>query len=78
MLVLATDGVWDVMDNHEAITQALKTTPKKACEEIVTECAKRWDQQMPGRRDDITTVVVDLTHEDMSPKPFVSAFPDGS
>ena len=50
---------------------------KAACKTIVAECAKRWDGQMPGRRDDITTVVVDLTHPDTAVAPFVSAWGDG-
>ena len=64
VLILATDGVWDVMDNDEAVAGATSQRPAKACADIVDACAKRWDGGMPGRRDDITTVVVDLTHPD--------------
>ena len=77
-LVLATDGVWDVMENDEAIATATANRPDVACKEIVDACARRWDTQMPGRRDDITTVVADLMHPDMCVKPFVSAWGDGS
>ena len=78
VMVLATDGVWDVMDNDEAIAMASGATPEAACKTIVTECAKQWDGQMPGRRDDITTVVVDLTHPDTAVAPFISAWGDGT
>jgi len=74
VLVMATDGVWDVMDNEEAVTMAAGATPETTCKEIVDLCAKRWDTQMPGRRDDITTVVVDLTHADLNKKSFVSSW----
>ena len=79
LLVLATDGVWDVMDNDEALNMGLSSKPAAACTAIVDACARRWDTQMPGRRDDITTVVVDLTHADVTPPPpRISSFPDGS
>jgi len=62
MLFLATDGVWDVMDNDEAMRLASTLgSPKDAAENIVSMCASRWDQQMPGRRDDITCIVADLS-----------------
>ena len=64
-LVLATDGVWDVMENEEAVQKCVVGSPSEACKELVDICARRWDTQMPGRRDDITTVVVDLTHADL-------------
>ena len=75
--MLATDGVWDVMDNEEACSLAAAAKPDVSCKEIVEACARRWDTQMPGRRDDITTVVVDLTHPDMCVAPFISAWGEG-
>jgi len=66
VLVLATDGVWDVMENEEAGQLAVNEPPAKSCEAIVEACRSRWDGQMPGRRDDITTVVIDLTHPDLN------------
>lgn len=68
IIVLATDGVWDVMENEEVGQLATGETPARACQEIVSVCARRWDTQMPGRRDDITSVVVDLTHPDLNPE----------
>ena len=65
LLVMATDGVWDVMENDEAVQMATNGTPKEAAAEIVAECARRWDKQMAGRRDDITCLVADLTHPDL-------------
>ena len=44
---MATDGVWDVMENDEAVQMATNGTPKEAAAEIVAECARRWDKQMP-------------------------------
>ena len=66
ILILATDGVWDVMENEEAVVAGTSAPPAKTCADIVEACARRWDTAMPGRRDDITTVVVDLTHPDCS------------
>ena len=66
-LVMATDGVWDVMRNEEVMELANNAaTPEKAAAQIVKESASRWDKQMPGRRDDITCVVVDLNNPDLS------------
>ncbi len=65
VLVLASDGVWDVMENDEAVQLAASSSPRVASREIVEVCAKRWDGNMPGRRDDITCVVVDLAHPDL-------------
>ena len=66
ILVLATDGIWDVMENDEAVRKAMVASPLDACQELVDTCARRWDVQMPGRRDDITTLVVDLSHPDLA------------
>jgi len=77
LLVLATDGVWDVMENDEAVIAAGQANPQIASKEIVDTCAKRWDTQMPGRRDDITTVVVDLSHPDLCVAPPFAASPGG-
>jgi serine/threonine protein phosphatase PrpC len=77
VLVLATDGVWDVMDNEEAVAVACGNKPDVSVKEIVASCASRWDTQMPGRRDDITAVVVDLTHPEMCVAPFISAWGGG-
>jgi len=65
LLVLASDGVWDVMQNNEVLSRAVSGTPQVAATHIANEAAKRWDVQMPGRRDDVTVVLVDLTHQDM-------------
>ena len=58
------------MDNDEATAVATSAKPALACAEIVDACARRWDASMPGRRDDITTVVVDLGHPDCNVSPF--------
>ena len=69
LLVLATDGVWDVMENDEAVAVSSTSAPAGAAKEMVDTCAKRWDTQMPGRRDDITAVIVDLSHADLNVSP---------
>mmetsp|Transcript_1278 Transcript_1278/g.3271 ORF Transcript_1278/g.3271 Transcript_1278/m.3271 type:complete len:230 (-) Transcript_1278:242-931(-) len=65
LLVLATDGVWDVMENQEAVVAANAANPQVAAANMVREAAGRWDKQMPGRRDDVTSVVIDLMHPDL-------------
>ena len=65
VIVLATDGVWDVMENEEVMQLANAGGPAKSCQEIVTACARRWDSTMSGRRDDITAIVIDVTHSDL-------------
>ena len=66
------------MDNDEAVSAGTAAAPSVACGEIVEACAKRWDTSMPGRRDDITTVVVDLAHPDCNVGALVASHPDGA
>ena len=48
LLLLATDGVWDVMSNEEAVALASGGTPAAAAARIVAECTARWDKQAPA------------------------------
>ena len=65
LLVLASDGVWDVLENDETLGIAGSNSVPVSCQQIVSESAKRWDRSMPGRRDDITAVLIDLAHPDV-------------
>ena len=75
LLILASDGVWDVMDNAEAVQLASSMvhgsglSTDLAAKEIVRSCCARWDRQMPGRRDDVTCTVLDLAHPDAQLEP---------
>eukprot|EP00743_Colponemidia_sp_Colp-15_P008528 GILK01009276.1.p1 GENE.GILK01009276.1~~GILK01009276.1.p1 ORF type:complete len:288 (-),score=34.75 GILK01009276.1:139-1002(-) len=59
-MILATDGVWDVIDNEQAaqfIQDRLrdKETPERAASSLVTECVNR------GSKDDVSVVLVCFT-----------------
>ena len=67
VLVLATDGVWDVFENEEELMGFLfaedgkKLNRERASEAIVTEAKKRWNEKLDdGFHDDITCVVMGL------------------
>ena len=49
LLIMATDGVWDVMDNDEAMAIATSGGPQAGADKIVEMCRSRWDKQMAGR-----------------------------
>eukprot|EP00924_Labyrinthula_sp_SR-Ha-C_P004590 snap_masked-scaffold_1-processed-gene-5.2-mRNA-1 protein AED:0.21 eAED:0.28 QI:0/-1/0/1/-1/1/1/0/546 len=60
-IILASDGVWDMMTNEECAAIALTNPdPKVASEEIVKRCSYRWGMSGEGRRDDITCCVVGI------------------
>lgn len=61
VIILGSDGVWDMMSNEECAAIALTSMdPHVASEEIVRTCAERWATSGEGRRDDITVCVVGL------------------
>jgi serine/threonine protein phosphatase PrpC len=62
MVILASDGVWGVMDSQQAVDIASKhTSPTKAAQEITQVCRQRWLKETGSRMcDDITAVVVNL------------------
>lgn len=61
-LVLATDGVWDVLSADEAAALVEGAAcAEAACAELVAEAARRWrEESRSGSVDDITAVVVKL------------------
>lgn len=61
VIILGSDGVWDMMTNEECATIALSTMdPLVASEQIVKEAAERWATSGEGRRDDITCCIIGL------------------
>lgn len=53
LLILASDGLWKVMANQEAVDIALKIKdPQKAAKQLIAEALKRES------RDDISCIVV--------------------
>eukprot|EP00656_Telonema_subtile_P036356 TRINITY_DN40340_c0_g1_i1.p1 TRINITY_DN40340_c0_g1~~TRINITY_DN40340_c0_g1_i1.p1 ORF type:complete len:322 (+),score=88.35 TRINITY_DN40340_c0_g1_i1:159-1124(+) len=68
MLVVASDGVWEHIDNTEAVQiiaspagAAQPDTAQAACHRLMQHTAKTWAKANPMYRDDITAVVVDLS-----------------
>lgn len=68
-LVIATDGIWDVLSNH-MVAEILATSDtigelQTACEAITSEARKRWIGDLPimdeEKVDDITCMVVKVS-----------------
>jgi len=63
LLVIGSDGVWDMMQNDEAVDIAGRhSEPKAAAREITQLCKQRWHTNTQGMmQDDISCVVVHLS-----------------
>mmetsp|Transcript_6079 Transcript_6079/g.6988 ORF Transcript_6079/g.6988 Transcript_6079/m.6988 type:complete len:445 (+) Transcript_6079:408-1742(+) len=60
-VIIASDGIWDMMSNQEVADLVFKIgDPLKASEEIVSIAATRWADSEERRRDDITVTVVGI------------------
>lgn len=60
-VIIASDGVWDMMSNEEVTDCVFKhADPLKACEEIVSVSSIRWAESEERRRDDITVQVIGI------------------
>lgn len=59
-LVLASDGVWDFIDDQEVIDTAKKFRPdaNAACKALVETASARWVEDDPTYRDDISCCVI--------------------
>ena len=58
IIIAATDGLWEFIDNDEAVTLAAKhATPAAACAALAAEAAARWVKEEDGVCDDITILV---------------------
>lgn len=76
-IVLATDGVWDVMSNEEVAALVYKADPKEGAAKCVVDAAvKKWKRKHAhGRIDDCAVVCHFLKHTlTPSPTPFHSSF----
>jgi serine/threonine protein phosphatase PrpC len=59
-LVIATDGLWEFVDNKETIEMAeAQTTPSEAVDCLVQEACQRWMQEEQVI-DDTTVIVANL------------------
>ncbi|CAI5528926.1 unnamed protein product [Closterium sp. Naga37s-1] len=61
-VILATDGVWDVLSHEEAVSiVATSPSPATSAERLVTSAQEAWATKYPkARRDDCTAVVLFL------------------
>ena len=58
IIIAATDGLWEFIDNDEAVNLAAKhATPAAACAALAAEAAARWVKEEDGVCDDITILV---------------------
>mmetsp|Transcript_11649 Transcript_11649/g.24056 ORF Transcript_11649/g.24056 Transcript_11649/m.24056 type:complete len:446 (+) Transcript_11649:136-1473(+) len=66
-VVMASDGVWQVMSNEEVArtVEGAAGQARRACEAIYAEAATRWEQEATGPyRDDISSFVIFLQRQD--------------
>ncbi|CAN6237590.1 unnamed protein product [Urochloa humidicola] len=65
-IVLATDGVWDVMSNEEVVSVVCATARKEHAAKAVAEAAaRRWRTRYPASRvDDCSTVCLFMRDQD--------------
>jgi len=60
-LVLASDGIWDVLSSLEVCTAANDySSALSACDALVTKAQQRWAREEETYRDDTTAIVVYL------------------
>lgn len=56
-LIVASDGVWEFIDNHQAIDIASKASKAAdACVALIDESSRRWREAEGNYRDDITAI----------------------
>ncbi|CAG9328341.1 unnamed protein product [Blepharisma stoltei] len=62
-IILASDGLWDVMSNEEAVSLCKVGWefgyPQSACDSLLKEANKRWSERN-SNNDDITVIVIFL------------------
>lgn len=57
ILLLASDGVWEFIENAEACETAVKSkTAADACAALIDESSRRWREEEGNYRDDITAI----------------------
>lgn len=70
-IILATDGVWEFIDNQDAVQivseHLLENKPEgrikcatAACEALIKVAMEKWHEHEGDYRDDITAIVVSL------------------
>ncbi|XP_019059638.1 PREDICTED: probable protein phosphatase 2C 65 isoform X2 [Tarenaya hassleriana] len=67
-VVLATDGIWDVLTNEEVVKTVASTKERaKAAERVVERATRAWRIKYPiSRADDCAVVVLFLNHRPVS------------
>eukprot|EP00658_Telonema_sp_P-2_P047881 TRINITY_DN3644_c0_g1_i3.p1 TRINITY_DN3644_c0_g1~~TRINITY_DN3644_c0_g1_i3.p1 ORF type:complete len:262 (-),score=54.53 TRINITY_DN3644_c0_g1_i3:219-1004(-) len=63
LLVVCSDGVWEHIDDAEAVEIACRgggRDASKACKALMERAVEKWASNNPCYRDDITALVVDL------------------
>jgi hypothetical protein len=57
ILLLASDGVWEFIENNEACEMAVKCkTAADVCAALIDESSRRWREEEGTYRDDITAI----------------------
>jgi serine/threonine protein phosphatase PrpC len=66
IIVIASDGVWDVLTNEEVISIVKPFWNNKdilsATDFLVKECVKKWKENVEGVVDDISVIVIFIEH----------------
>jgi protein phosphatase 2C family protein 2/3 len=61
--IIATDGVWEFITSHEAVSIIQACFDKgmgasDACEVLIKEAMAKWEEKEGDYRDDITAIIV--------------------
>jgi len=68
VLIVGSDGLWEKLSEGYFVTSAQKMYHKKAsaekiCKDLVQAACRRWEKECFFYRDDISSIVVILDHE---------------
>lgn len=74
-VILATDGLWDVISNEEAVEIVMSTPEKEKSARRLVQCAAfAWKSKKRGIAMDDISVICLFFHTSLSPNPSVSKF----
>lgn len=58
LIILCSDGVWDMVNPREAVNIAAKFEAQRAAERLAAKAQSRWQEESDTHIDDITVIVI--------------------
>lgn len=75
LIILCSDGVWDMIKPREAVNIAAKFEAQRAAERLAAKAQSRWQEEGGPHVDDITVIVVRTGGESKQHEAHADAFP---